>query len=179
MISALSVLAFFPWELTRKDPIVEVRLLFRRQFGISFLAMMAVGAVLFGSKHPPQLLQTSFGYTATLSGLALMPGGFAMLVLMPVAGKVGGSAQLKYLIAAGMLVIALAMWHMTSLAPNADFSFFAWSRIYQMVGTAVPVHPDQHGILRRACPRTDKSGFRSYKCRAQSRRQHRRLHRGY
>ena len=135
VISALSALAFFPWELTRKDPIVEVRLLFRRQFGISFLAMMAVGAVLFGSTQIlPQLLQTSFGYTATLSGLALMPGGFAMLVLMPVAGKVGGSAQPKYLIAAGMLVIALAMWHMTSLAPNADFSFFAWSRIYQMVG---------------------------------------------
>ena len=65
-----------PWELTRKDPIVDVRLLFRRQFGIAFLVMMAVGAVLFGSTQLlPQLLQTDFGYTALLSGLALMPGG--------------------------------------------------------------------------------------------------------
>ena len=26
------------------------------------------------------------------------------------------------------------MWHMTALAPNADFSFFAWARIYQTIG---------------------------------------------
>ena len=114
-----------------------------------------VGAVLFGSTQIlPQLLQTSFGYTATLSGLALMPGGIAMLVLMPVAGKVAGSAQPKYLIAAGMAVIALAMWHMTSLAPDADFSYFAWSRIYQMVGLPFLFIPISTRILCRACRRS-------------------------
>ncbi len=135
VISAVSALLFIPWELTRKDPIVEVRLLGRRQFGISFLVMAAVGAVLFGSTQLlPQLLQTSFGYTAMLSGLALMPGGLVMLIMMPIAGQVAGFAQPKYLIAAGMLLITLSMWHMTSLAPAADFSYFAWARIYQMIG---------------------------------------------
>jgi DHA2 family multidrug resistance protein len=133
-IAAVSVLIFFPWELTRKDPIVEVRLLFRRQFGISFLVMAAVGAVLYGSTQIlPQLLQTNFGYTATLSGLALMPGGLAMLLVMPIAGQIAGFVQPKYLIAAGMSLIALSMWHMTSLVPGADFGFFAWARVYQRV----------------------------------------------
>jgi len=26
------------------------------------------------------------------------------------------------------------MWHSTSLAPNADFNFFSWARVYQTIG---------------------------------------------
>jgi DHA2 family multidrug resistance protein len=151
-ISVVSALIFIPWELIRKDPIVEVRLLFHRQFGVSFLVMAAVGAVLFGSTQLlPQLTQTSFGYTATLSGLALMPGGIAMLLLMPIAGQVSGRVQPKYLIAAGMTLIALSMWHMTSLVPDADFSFFAWARVYQMIGLPflfIPITTASYSDLR-------------------------------
>lgn len=135
VIAALSFLAFLPWEFSRKEPIVDVRLLFTRQFGTSFLVMMSVGAVLFGSTQIlPQLLQTAFPYTAFLSGLALMPGGIAMLILMPVAGAVANFVQPKYLIAFGMAAIALAMWHMTSLEAIASFGFFAWARVFQMIG---------------------------------------------
>jgi len=53
---------------------------------------------------------------------------------MPVVGFVSGHVAPKYLIGAGMGVVALSMWHMMSLAPNADFSFFAWARVYQTIG---------------------------------------------
>jgi MFS transporter, DHA2 family, multidrug resistance protein len=133
--AAAAFVLFVPWELCRRDPIVDIRLLGHRQFGTSFLMMMAVGAVLFSSiQLLPQLLQTSFPYTATLSGLALMPAGLVMLALMPIAGRLSGFIQPKYLIAAGMLMIAVAMWHMTSLSPDADFGFFAQARIYQVIG---------------------------------------------
>jgi DHA2 family multidrug resistance protein len=135
LVSLLAFILFVPWEMSRKDPIVDVRLLFGRQFGMAFAIMVAVGAVLYGSTQIlPQLLQTGFGYTAYLSGLALMPGGLAMLVLMPMAGAVSSRVQPKYLIAFGMVLIALAMWHMMSLPPDATFGFFSWARIYQMVG---------------------------------------------
>ena len=98
--SAAAFAAFFPWELSRKDPVVDVSLLFTRQFGTSFIMMMAVGAVLFSTiQLLPQLLQENFRYTAMLSGLALMPGGVAMLIMTPVSGQVSGKVQPKYLIA--------------------------------------------------------------------------------
>ena len=135
VISTLSFLAFIPWELTRKDPIVDIRLVFSRQFGTSFVVMMAVGAVLFGSTQIlPQLLQSGFAYTAYLAGLSMMPGGLAMLIMMPVAGAITNRVQPKYLMALGMAVIAIAMWHMTSLASDATFGFFAWARVFQMIG---------------------------------------------
>jgi len=132
--SLLAFLFFVPWELTRDDPVVDVRLLIGRQFGTSFVVMMSVGAVLFGSTQIlPQLLQGNFDYSAYLSGLALMPGGLVMLTVMPVSGFVSNLIQPKYLIAAGMAAIALAMWHMTSLPPDASFGFFALARCFQMI----------------------------------------------
>ncbi len=134
-ISACSFIFFIPWELTHDDPVVDLRLLFQRQFGMSFLVMLAVGAILFGSNQiTPQLMQTNFPYTAMLSGLAMMPGGLAMLFMMPIAGQVIGRMQPKYWIAIGFGIIALAMWYSTSLAPDASFSYFATVRVLQTIG---------------------------------------------
>jgi MFS transporter, DHA2 family, multidrug resistance protein len=134
-LSGAALLAFIPWELSRDDPIVELRLLFHRQFGMASFTMLMIGAILFGSNQiMPQLLQTTFPYTAMLSGLAMMPGGLAMLVLMPVAGFVTGRFQPKYLMTIGLTGIALSMWYSTSLTPDASFDYFGWVRVYQMIG---------------------------------------------
>ena len=63
-----------------------------------------------------------------------MPGGLAMLLLMPVVGVLGGHVPLKYLIAFGMFLLGAAMLYMTSLSGQADFSFYAWARVYQTIG---------------------------------------------
>src|ERR1700728_3295505 len=134
-ISACSFIFFIPWELTRDDPIVDLRLLFQRQFGMAFIAMLAVGAILFGSNQiTPQLMQTNFPYTAMLSGLAMMPGGLAMLLMMPVVGQVAGRMEPKYWIAIGLTIIAFGMWVSTSLVPDASFTYFASVRVLQTLG---------------------------------------------
>ena len=134
-IASISFLAFIPWELKQEEPIIELRLLFHRQFGMSFFVMLMIGAILFGSNQiMPQLLQTAFPYTAMLSGLAMMPGGLAMLVIMPIAGQVTGHFQPKYLMTLGLIGIAASMWYSTSLTPDVDFDYFGWVRVYQMVG---------------------------------------------
>ena len=139
---------FIPWELSRDEPIVELRLLFQRQFGMAFFTMLMIGAILFGSNQiMPQLMQTTFPYTAMLSGLAMMPGGIAMLLLMPIAGQVTGRLQPKYLMAIGLSGVALSMWYSTSLTPDASFDYFALGARLPDDRPAVPVHSDQHGRL--------------------------------
>jgi DHA2 family multidrug resistance protein len=134
-ISLVSFLLLVPWELTRADPVVDLRLFKRRQFATCVGLMFAVGAILFSSTQLlPQLAQTNFQYTATLSGLALMPGGIAMALMMPVVGVLSGQVAPKYLMGCGLTLVALSMWHLTSLSPDANFGFFAWARIYQTVG---------------------------------------------
>jgi DHA2 family multidrug resistance protein len=133
-ISFVSMLMLFPWEYTRKDPIVNVRLIFQRQFGGCLLAMLGVGAILYASTQVmPALVQSSFGYSATLAGLMLLPGGLAMAFLMPVSGQITKYVQPKFVIAAALVILSLALWHTTNLAPDASFQYFAWSRVYHMV----------------------------------------------
>ena len=133
-VSAISFLLFVPWELFQEHPIVEIRLFGRRQFSTCCLMMLGVGGLLFSTTQLiPQLLQTGFGYTATLSGLALMPGGFAMLLMMPIAGALGNVVAPRYMMAAGMFVAGLALYYSTHVTATADFSFFAWARSFQTV----------------------------------------------
>ena len=133
--SLVSLLLLVPWELAREEPIVDLRLFGCRQFATCAALMFIAGGVLFSSTQLlPQLVQTNFQYTATLSGLALMPGGLAMALMMPVVGFLSNRVALKYLIGFGLTLIALSMWHLTSLSPDANFGFFAWARVYQTVG---------------------------------------------
>ncbi|HWF93468.1 MAG TPA: DHA2 family efflux MFS transporter permease subunit [Xanthobacteraceae bacterium] len=152
LVSAVSIALFVPWECFRPDPIVDVRLLFQRQFGLSFLVMTAVGAILFSSLQLlPQLTQTNFQYTAELSGLALMPGGLAMIVAMPIAGQLTNLMQPRYWLALGMAVVAVATWHMTSLAPTANFGFFVWTRVWQIIALPflfLPINTIAYSNLR-------------------------------
>ena len=64
------------WELTREDPIVDLRMLKDRNFMLATFTMFMLGFVLYGSTVLlPLMLQTLMGYTAMLSGLVLSPGG--------------------------------------------------------------------------------------------------------
>lgn len=135
MVAAFCLLALIPWELSRDDPIVDIRLLGTRQFSACALVMLGTFAVLISTTQLlPQLLQTEVGYTAMLAGLALSPGGVATMMLMPVAGRLVSVVQPKYLIMFGAAVAALSMWHMTGLTGDISYGYAALARIYLAIG---------------------------------------------
>lgn len=135
MLAAVSLLSLIPWELTREQPIVDLRLLGRRQFAACFLVMLGTGAVLISTTQLlPQLLQTELNYTAMLAGLALSPGGVATLVLMPIVGRLVGIVQPKYLIMCGAAIVAFSMWHLTGLTGDITYGYAALSRIFLALG---------------------------------------------
>ena len=97
-----------PWEISRRNPAIDVRMLATRQFGACFLVMLATGAILLATtQFLPQLVQQDFGYTATWAGLVLSPGGIVTMAMMFVVGRLSGKVQPKYLIAVGAVLIAL------------------------------------------------------------------------
>jgi DHA2 family multidrug resistance protein len=141
VVAAVCALAFalmIPWELTRRNPMIDVRMVATRQFGASFLVMLAAGAILLATtQFLPQLVQQNFGYTATLAGLVLTPGGIVTVFMMPLVGRLTGKVQPRYLIAAGAAICAFAMYDMTQVNGDLGFWFFALSRIY--IGIGLPL----------------------------------------
>jgi DHA2 family multidrug resistance protein len=84
-VSALVAVVF--WEWFHKDPIIDLRLFRERSFAVANLLMFMVGfALLSSTVLLPLFLQTLMGYTAEKAGLVLMPGGFALLLFMPIVG---------------------------------------------------------------------------------------------
>ncbi len=132
--SVTALLLFIPWELSRSQPLIDVRMLAGRQFGTCFVIMLGTGALVISTTQAlPQLLQDQYNYTATLAGLAISPGGAVTMVMMVIVGRLG-SVQPKYLIAAGAIIAGCAMFDLLRMTSNADFWFFAWSRIYLGLG---------------------------------------------
>ena len=140
-VAVVCVLAFvlmILWEVSRRNPAIDLRMVATRQFGACFLVMLATGAILFATtQFLPQLVQQDFGYTATWGGLVLSPGGLVTAAMMFVVGRLSGKVQPKYLIAIGAVLIALSMYDMTNVYGDLDFWFMARSRM--LLGVGLPL----------------------------------------
>src|SRR6195256_5751075 len=85
VISAVSLIFVIFWEWNHKDPIIDLHLFRERTFAAANFLMFMLGFALLGSTLLlPLFMQTLLGYTAERSGMALSPGGFAIMVMMPI-----------------------------------------------------------------------------------------------
>ncbi|HWE46710.1 MAG TPA: DHA2 family efflux MFS transporter permease subunit [Caulobacteraceae bacterium] len=133
--SGLCILTLIPWELTHKDPIINLRLFGRRNFAVTCLVMLTVGMILFGTtQFIPQLLQQVLGYTATDAGMALTAGGLATVLVMPFAGILSSKVDARILLGVALVIQATALWHMTHLSADMSFKDAALARMWQAVG---------------------------------------------
>ena len=134
-IAAISIVLFIPWELLRTDPVIDLKMLAGRQFGACFIVMLLTGAILISTtQFIPQILQEYYGYTATIAGLALSPGGIVTMLMMFVVGQLSGRVQPKYLIAAGSFIVAASMYYLTNTYSDLSFGYWAWARVYIGIG---------------------------------------------
>jgi MFS transporter, DHA2 family, multidrug resistance protein len=137
LIAAISLAIFVIWEWRTKHPIVELKLLRSRTFAVATLMMFVLGVVLYGSTVLlPVFLQELMGYTAELSGMVLSPGGFAMLVMMPLVGTLAGKIEARWLAGVGFAISAAALFHMCGLDLQIDFRTAVMYRVYQSIGLA-------------------------------------------
>lgn len=135
IVTALALVVLIPWELSRKDPIVRIRLLGSRNFLISNIFMLLMGVILLGStQFIPQLLQEVLGYTATNAGLALSLGGLATLAAMPASGFLTTKIDPRYLIAFALVIQGIAFWDMSTLDTQMAFRDASMIRMIQSIG---------------------------------------------
>ena len=137
-ICGLVFVLMIPWEMSHRNPAVDLRMVASRQFGACFLVMLATGAILLATtQFLPQLVQQDFGYTATWAGLMLSPGGLVTMVMMFLVGRLAAKVQPKYLIVAGAVIVALSMYDMTNV--YGDLGFWYMARLRMLFGIGLPM----------------------------------------
>lgn len=135
IVGVTTLTAFFLWEWYHENPIVDVRLIQNRNFGTAVFFSFVLGMVLFGSTVLiPEFLQSSLGYTAELAGMALSPGGFVLMLMMPIAGLiVSTKIDPRLLISIGFLGTAYSLHNMTIINLGIDFHTIVLLRMAQVV----------------------------------------------
>ena len=84
IVAAVALSAFLWIELTAKKPLLNLRLLVRRNFGFGILANFLLGIALYGSVFIlPVYLSRIQGYNAEQIGMVLAWTGFPQLLLIP------------------------------------------------------------------------------------------------
>ena len=104
-VLAVAGLAVFIFrELRAERPFVDLRVLGNYNFSLGAALMFFAGVSLYSmTAIIPLFLQSLMGYTALLSGLAMIPRGLGALIAMPLAGRLVTKFQGRYLVAVGFL----------------------------------------------------------------------------
>jgi DHA2 family multidrug resistance protein len=95
LTSVFSLLFFIFWELHTPEPIVNLRVLKNRNFGVAGALFFLFGAALYGLiALQPLFLQTLLGYNALAAGLTVTPRGIgafcAMILVGATIARLGG-----------------------------------------------------------------------------------------
>lgn len=153
LISAAALIFVIFWEWRHKDPIIDLHLFRDRTFGVSNLLMFMLGFALLGSTLLlPLFSQTLLGYTAQQAGLALMPGGFVIILLLPLVGFLLSRYTPRWLLLFGLLILSFSLFHMTGFDLDIDFRTVATARMVQAAGMAflfVPINTAAYAFLPR------------------------------
>lgn len=114
-IALICFAVFIAAELTVKDPLIDLRLLGNRNFGIANIIVLIFSIGMFGSTFlMPIYLQNSLGYTALQAGSVFLPVGIIQGVLAPFAGRFSDKINFRVPVITGIILLAVS-FYMNSL----------------------------------------------------------------
>src|SRR6201993_2122666 len=119
-VVALVSLSLFVWiELTVEKPLIRLRLLKQRNFGLGTIASTLLGFALFGSVYIlPAYLGQAQGYNAEQIGSVMAWTGLPQLVLIPLVPKLMQRFDTRYFPFTGLLIFAYSCFMNTAMSPD-------------------------------------------------------------
>jgi DHA2 family multidrug resistance protein len=142
IIAAVFLTAFIWIELKVKKPLVHLRLLKQRNFGIGVLANVLVGFALFGSVYIlPQYLGQVQRYNAEQIGNVLAWTGLPQLILIPLVPMMMKRFDVRYIAFLGIAIFAISCFmNITLSLDNAGDQFWI-PNIVRAIGQAMVITP--------------------------------------
>ena len=142
IIAAVSLSLFLWIEFTSRKPLLNLRLLFRRNFGLGTLSNVMLGAALYGSSFilPLYLSQTQ-GYNAEQIGEVLAWTGLPQLLLIPLVPRLMRMFDVRLLVAFGLALFATSNFMNIYMSADVAGDQLLWPNIVRALGQAVVLAP--------------------------------------
>ncbi len=159
IVSAISLAVFLIWELTDKDPIVNLRLFRHHNFRIGTISLVLAYAAFFAiGLLVPQWLQRNMGYTSTWAGFAAAPLGILPVMLTFMVGKYAGRTDMRLLASCAFLVMGVTCFMRSNFFLQVDFMHIAGAQLFQGLGRGAVLHAGDDHPAVRPCTQRDRRG---------------------
>ena len=120
--AVLLLSGFANYELGREGPLLDVRIFNNRTYSASAGAMATNFFCLFGFIFlVTQYFQLVRGYSALSAGVHTLPYAFAVMVATPIGALAALRLGTRFVVALGLLVIAVALMWMSRLAADTSY----------------------------------------------------------
>jgi DHA2 family multidrug resistance protein len=142
VIAAVALALFLVVELTAKKPLLNLRLLFRRNFGFGMLANFLLGVALYGSAYIlPVYLARVQGYNAEQIGMVLAWTGIPQLVLIPLVPRLMKRFDPRIVIGIGFALFAASNFMNIYMTNDYATDQLFWPNVVRAVGQALCFAP--------------------------------------
>lgn len=142
-LAAAIALPIFVWiELTVKNPVINLRLLARRNFGLGTAANFMLGAALYGSSFVlPLYLSQIQGYNAEQIGEVLAWTGVPQLIMIPLVPRLMRNVDSRVLIAFGFTLFAASNFMNIYMSYDYAADQLFWANVVRAIGQAMVMTP--------------------------------------
>ncbi len=134
-LAGIGFIAFLYRELTTEHPIIDLSMYAKRNFAMTQLVMLVIGASLYATTVMiPQFLQEVMGYTAEQAGMVLSLGGLVLIILLPIVGFLGQKMDPRAMITIGFTLVTFGIWRIADLNLSISFWDAASWRVIMVLG---------------------------------------------
>ena len=160
VVAAASLVLFLWIERHRRAPMLDLTLFRSGTYAGANLAMLLVALAMFGVFFFVSLyMQNVLGYSAIQAGAAFLPMTILIILVAPVAGKLSDRHGSRWLMSAGMVLLAAQLVYFSQLGTDATFWNLLPALLVGGLGMSMTMTPTSAAALR-AVP-VEKSGVGS------------------
>jgi DHA2 family multidrug resistance protein len=141
-IAAVALTSFVAIELTAKKPLLNLRILFRRNFGFGVLANFLLGVALYGSVFIlPVYLTRIQGYNSEQIGMVLAWTGLPQLLLIPMVPRLMQRIDPRIVVGIGFALFAASNFMNIHMTNDYATDQLFWPNIVRAIGQALVLTP--------------------------------------
>jgi DHA2 family multidrug resistance protein len=142
VIATISLTLFLAIELSVNKPLLNLRILFRRNFGFGVLANFLLGIALYGSVYIlPVYLSRIQGYNSEQIGMVLAWTGLPQLVLIPLVPRLMKRFDPRIVIGVGFALFAASNFMNICMTNDYAADQLLWPNVVRAVGQALAFAP--------------------------------------
>jgi DHA2 family multidrug resistance protein len=142
LVAAVSLAAFVVLEFFTQEPLVNFRLLGRRNFGLGTLGNFLSGFALYAVAYLlPQYLAVTQGFDAEQSGEVVAWTGLPQLLVIPLVPLLMKRIEARILVGIGLFIFAASCFMNLELDLNYAAPQLFWPNVVRAIGQAIIMTP--------------------------------------